>query len=104
MSELHFGTFCKWPNKRLTKCVSAAEKIRLILRRHGENSLTNRQIAEMAGTTPHNVEVVKSRLRKPARQRNFEQRFAWLEQRVRVLEAVIADLQDPSRRLVSRAI
>lgn len=93
-----------WPNRRLVKCVSAAETIRLILRRHGETDLTIKEIAQMAGTTPHNVEVVKSRLRKPARQRNFEERVAHLEQRVRCLEEVISDQQDPSQRLVSRPV
>jgi hypothetical protein len=58
----------------------------------------------MAGTAPHNVEVVKSRLGKPARQRNLEQRVARLEQRVRYLEELISDQQDPSQCLVSRPI
>jgi transcriptional regulator len=75
--------------------VSAAEKVRVILRTRGESGLREKEIAQLAGTTIKNVQIVKSRLKKSTRERNVGQRLAWLEERVRALEVLS---EDPDKR------
>lgn len=66
--------------------MSAAEKIRLFIRTHGETSFKNCEIAEKTGASVANVKMVKNRLKKTFRQRNLEERMRWAEERIRTLQ------------------
>ena len=66
--------------------MSAAENIRLIIKTHKENTLTVKQIAEMAGATEKNVRVVLSRVENRAKMRWLVDEIERLEARVKHLE------------------